>query len=169
MKTHHRLITFSIIIVIGLLAINWLINNHQAIAPNIKFTDIDGKQHSLHDYLGKPTLVVFWATDCPGCIEEMPRLVKLHHDYFAQGFTIIAVAMSHDSLDHINAMRTARHLPYTITWDKDNKIAHAFDNVRVTPTHFLITPKGKITMRKIGDLNIDLLHKKLHNMGLSAA
>ena len=64
-------------------------------------------------------------------------------------------------------MQSKQQMPYLITWDKDARIATAFDNVRVTPTHFLINPEGDIVMRKIGALNFNRLHEKLVNMGLT--
>jgi peroxiredoxin len=138
-------------------------------APALNFIDVDGKEHALINGQSKATLVVFWATDCPGCIQEMPELVELDHRYADNGLTIIGVAMSHDTPSQIQAMRTKKALPYTLTWDKNGEIAAAFNNVRLTPTHFLITPDGEIVMRKIGALNISLLTEKLHSMGINPA
>ena len=166
MKSQHRNILFALTLIVGLFAINWL-NSGSNIVPELSFTDIDGQQHSLSQYAGKPILITFWATDCPGCIEEMPDLIALHNQYADQGLTMIEVAMAHDSLHHIKAMRDDRKLPFIITWDNTAEIAFAFDNVRVTPTHFLIAPEGEITMRKIGNINIDYMHEKLQEMGLS--
>jgi len=135
--------------------------------PDISFTDIDGGQHQLADYKGQPILMIFWATDCPGCIKEMPELIALHEEYADQGLAMISVAMSHDYPEHIQAMREQKGLPYLITWDETGDISTAFDNVRVTPTHFLISPEGEIVMRKIGVLNMELLEDRLAMMGLT--
>jgi len=166
MKTHHRHIIFALALMVGLFAINWF-NSSSAMMPELSFTDIDGKQHSLSQYKGKPILLTFWATDCPGCIQEMPDLIALHDNYTKQGLTMIDVALAHDSLEHIKGMRDDRKLPFIITWDNDKSIAQAFDNVRVTPTHFLISPEGEITMRKIGNINISYIREKLQEMGLN--
>jgi peroxiredoxin len=80
---------------------------------------------------------------------------------------MISVAMPHDYPQHIKAMREDKGLPYLITWDEEGKIAAAFDNVRVTPTHFLISPEGEIVMRKIGELKADSLKQRLASMGLT--
>jgi len=167
MTTHSRNIVIITVLIIGFFAFNWFNNSQQALAPELNFTDINGQAHSLRDYQGKPVLVVFWATDCPGCIAEMPELIKLHNEYSEQGLTIIGVAMAHDTIKHIKAMQAAKGLPYTLTWDHSSSIAQDFNNVRVTPTHFLIAPSGEIIMRKIGSLNMEYLHNKLHNMGLN--
>jgi peroxiredoxin len=135
-------------------------------APDIAFTDIDKQTHQLSSYQGSPTLVIFWATDCPGCIQELPELISLHERYTEQGLKMVAVAMPHDKLEHITSMRDNRGLPYTITWDQSGEIARAFGNVRVTPTHFLISPEGEIVMRKIGVLSPTLISQALAEMGL---
>lgn len=165
MKAQHRHILFALILIAGLFAINWL-NSSSGIRPDISFTDIDGQQHSMNDYAGKPMLLTFWATDCPGCIQEMPDLIALHDQYAKQGLVMIEVAMAHDSLAHIKAMRDERKMPFIITWDHKSEMAMAFDNVRVTPTHFLIDPNGDIIMRKIGNISADYMHEKLQKMGL---
>ncbi|NOQ81253.1 MAG: redoxin domain-containing protein [Methylophaga sp.] len=166
MKTHHRHTLFAISLLIALFAINWL-NGSDKIMPEISFTSIEGQSFTSADYQGKPLLVIFWATDCPGCIHEMPELIKLYKTYSPQDLSMLGIAMAHDSLDHIKAMQAEKKLPYTITWDNRGALAQAFDNVRVTPTHFLIAPNGEIIMRKIGTLNVELVHDKLSTMGLN--
>lgn len=166
MKAQHRHLLFALTLIIGLFAINWL-NSSSKSVPELSFTDIDGQAHSLAQYKGKPILLTFWATDCPGCIKEMPDLIALYKQYVDQGLIMIDVAMAHDSLSHIKAMRDERQLPFIITWDNKSEIALAFDNVRVTPTHFLISPEGEITMRKIGEINYAYLNEKLREMGLT--
>jgi len=163
MKLLNKFFLLTLAIIIGLLVFN---GNQQQMMPELSFKDIDGQQHHLSDYKGKPILVIFWATDCPGCIQEMPELIELHQHYADKGLTLIGVAMAHDSPKHIQAMRQDRQLPYLITWDKTGEFAQKFNRVRVTPTHFLIDPQGQIVMRKIGSLDMTSLKEKLHAMGL---
>jgi len=162
----HTLSIVSIIVLLALFTISWFNSSSEQIMPDIQFTDIDGKQLSLAQYQGHPLLVVFWATDCPGCIKEIPELIALNKKFGPQGFNILAIAMAYDKLSHIQSMRIQRQLPYPIIWDANSNLAQAFNNVRVTPTHFLISPEGKIVMRKIGELNMEKLQITLYNMGL---
>ena len=169
MKTIKKPLLISIMVT-GLLLVAIFINGTIVqLAPEISFSDMDGKRHTLTQYTDQPVLMIFWATDCPGCVEEMPELNALYQDYTGQGLTMIGVAMSHDSPEHISAMRIQRKLSYILTWDKNNEIATAFNRVRVTPTHFLIAPNGEIVMRKIGALNFQQLRSKLDHMGLTPA
>lgn len=169
MKTSNPILLVAAVVLLGIFAMNWLNPAQNQRAPEIAFTDIDGLQHALTQYKQKPVLMIFWATDCPGCVKEMPELNALYRDYANQGLAMIGVAMPHDTPEHITAMREQRQLPYTLTWDEEGVIAQAFNNVRVTPTHFLIAPNGEIVMRKIGELNFEQLREKLHDMGLTPA
>ena len=62
--------------IIGLLAFLVLQLNNKPTAPDVTFTTIEGKKISMADLKGKVVLVNFWATDCPGCIKEMPQFVR---------------------------------------------------------------------------------------------
>ena len=166
MKTFKNRLLLSTLLAGLFFIVIFIKNSNGELAPKISFNDIDGKQYTLSQYTDKPVLMIFWATDCPGCVEEMPELNALYRDYAHKGLAMIGVAMSHDSPEHINAMRIERKLSYILTWDKNNEIATAFNRVRVTPTHFLIAPNGEIVMRKIGALNFKQLRTKLDDMGL---
>jgi peroxiredoxin len=169
MKQHSKVI-YSLIALFVFASITYIYTaNSQPDLPDLSFDDIDNQSHSFSDYKGQPLLVVFWATDCPGCIAEMPELIELYEQYSSQGLAMLGVAMSHDSLAQIKTMRKNKQLPYTITWDKTQMISAGFNNVRVTPTHFLVNQEGEIIMRKIGSLNIKTLHQKLGKMGLEAS
>lgn len=164
MTSLKKPIFFAIVLSGLLFTIIWMKSNNTQTAPNISFSDIQGQQHTLAQYANKPILMIFWATDCPGCVQEMPELNALYEDYADKGLAMIGVAMSHDTPEHIKAMKQQRQLPYTLTWDENDEIATAFNRVRVTPTHFLIAPNGEIVMRKIGTLNFEQLRQKIDSM-----
>lgn len=130
-------------------------------APAAVFKTIKGETISLADLKGKPVLVTFWATDCPGCIEEIPHLIKLHKQYAEMGLSIIAVAMHYDPPNHVLAMAAEKQLPYKIALDPSGEHAKAFGNVQLTPTSFLIDKNGTIVMQKIGTLNFRELEEQL--------
>ncbi|MEF3074866.1 TlpA disulfide reductase family protein [Methylobacter sp. Wu1] len=124
-------------------------------APDATFTTITGKKIALNALRGKPVLVTFWATDCPGCMEEIPHLVDLYKNFHAQGLEIIAVAMYYDPPNHVVTMTKDKSLPYDVALDLQAEHAQAFGDVRLTPTTFLITPDGSIALQKIGAFDPD--------------
>lgn len=48
------------------------------IAPELKMQDLSGKEHSLHDFKAKYTLLVFWSPDCGHCQEEIPKVDSMY-------------------------------------------------------------------------------------------
>jgi peroxiredoxin len=132
-------------------------------APDITLSTITGEKISLKSLQGKPTLLTFWATDCPGCIKEIPHLKALHRDYKDSGVKIIAVAMYYDRPDNVIAMTKAKQLPYNIALDPMAEASKAFGNVRLTPTSFLIAPDGSIAMQKLGEFDESDMRRRLDN------
>jgi peroxiredoxin len=133
-------------------------------APNVDFRIVDGRTLNLKQLQGQPVLVVFWATTCPGCIEEMPHLIELYNDLAPRGLEIIAVAMAYDPPNQVMEMRQRKQIPYPIALDVQSKAALAYGDVQQTPTTFLIDPQGRVVKQTIGRLNMAKLRADLHSM-----
>jgi peroxiredoxin len=154
---------------LGALGYLWLAPAGLKSSPDINVTGIDGNELHLSDYRGRPLLVTFWATTCPGCIREMPHLIELYEELSPQGLEIIGIAMDYDPPNHVLAMRDAKQIPYPVALDLNAEAARAFGNVRLTPTSFLIAPDGHIAFRKIGEMNMDRLRRDILGMLQQAA
>jgi peroxiredoxin len=120
-------------------------------APDFTLKDLDGKTQRLSDYKGKVVLVNFWATSCAVCLKEMPRLAELHERYAARGLETIAVAMPYDPPNRVVAYQRDKRLPFKVAIDPNGEAARRFDDVRVTPTTFLIDRRGRIVARYVGE------------------
>ncbi len=131
-------------------------------APKIVMTQLKGGEKiDLTSLRGHPVLVTFWATSCPGCVAEMPHLIKLYQELAPRGFEMIGVAMSYDKPNNVLEMQKQKAIPYPIIWDSVGKISQAFGSVTLTPTHFLINPQGEIVQHKIGEIDIKLLRLRI--------
>lgn len=133
-------------------------------APEAKMTTIDGKEIDTSQLAGKPYMVVFWATDCPGCVKEIPHLNQLYTDMKDQGFKVIAIAMPHDELPLIETMREQKAMSYDIVFDKDGTLAKAYGGIMVTPTNILVSPAGKIALQKMGEFDPEVMHSTVTEM-----
>lgn len=122
----------------------------QSVPPATSIQTLDGKTLNLDSLQGKPYLLTFWSTSCPGCVEEIPHLVELDKKMQGTGFHIIAVAMSYDTPAEISTMQAQKGMTYTIAHDQNGELGKTFD-VRVTPTSLMITADGKIKTRKLGE------------------
>jgi len=158
---------FAGIFVVGLLVTVswfWLAPLGLVKAPELTVNTIKGQTLDLKQFRGKPLLITFWATTCPGCIKEMPHLIELYNEFSPQGFEIIGIAMSYDPPNHVVQLAKNRQIPYPIALDIDGHAARIFGNVSLTPTHFLISPDGIIVQHKIGEMNIPDLRTQIKSM-----
>jgi peroxiredoxin len=133
----------------------------QLSAPTLPFTTIRGERIEWTALRGHPLLLTFWATTCPGCIEEIPDLIALHQRYHDQGLRIIAVAMAYDPPNQVIAMTEAKQLPYAVALDPQGELSHAYGNVQLTPTTFLINGDGKIVLQQVGVIPLAELQQRI--------
>lgn len=146
---------------VAVIAWGWLSPPGLSRAPDITLTTITGEKIELKALRGKPVLINFWATSCPGCVKEMPQLVDLHKDLHAKGLTIIGVAVSYDPPNQVLEMVRERAIPYPIVLDLAGDAERAFGNVSVIPTSFLISPDGRIVQHVIGEIRFADLRARL--------
>jgi len=149
---------------VGALAFVWFAPDGLKQAPDVTVTLLDGREIALDELEGRPVLVTFWATTCPGCIAEMPHLVELHHDLAPRGLAVIGVAMAYDEPAQVREVAAHRQLPYHVGWDRDGSLAAAFGDVKLTPTSFLIDPAGRIVQQRLGEMDMTRLRQRIEGM-----
>ena len=154
------------VIVIALIAFVALQLNNKPVAPDVTFTTIDGRQISMQSLQNKVVLVNFWATDCPGCIKEMPDLINTYKEYNQKGFEVIAVAMPYDQISQVLNYSKSQGIPFPVTYDDNAEITSKFGKVNLTPTAFIYNKQGQLLQKTIGELDFKAL-KKLLNKELS--
>ena len=120
---------------------------------DFNMVSISGENISTHELRGKVYLINFWATDCPGCINEMPELINTYNNYNKQNFEVIAVAMFYDPPNRVISFAKAQNLPFPVVLDIEKKIMNNFNDIKLTPTSILIDHKGKIINTIIGEIN----------------
>jgi peroxiredoxin len=146
---YRSLLVAFLLLVLAFISIN-VINRASTQAPDVTFTNITGKKIALKDLRGKTVIVTFWATDCPGCIKEIPVLIDLYRQFHKQGLEIIAVAMYYDPPNHVVTMTEDQQLPYDVALDLKAEHALAFGDVQLIPSTFLIGPDGLIDLKITG-------------------
>jgi len=139
------------------------------LAPEVRFTTLQGEQFDTAALRGKVVLVNFWATTCSTCIEEMPDLIRTHEKFAARGLETIAVAMDYDPEEQVRAYAEKAALPFKVALDPHGEVALGFKDVRMTPTTFLIDRQGRIVHKYLGKPDFGVLHALLEELLAKAA
>ncbi len=161
MKIRDILIVVFAIFILGSIAYLWLAPSGIQKAPDVKLKLIDGNTLQLSDLRGKPVLLTFWATSCPGCVREIPHLIELYHELHNRGLEIIGIAMPYDRPDYVMEMVKRKKMPYKIAIDLKGEAVAAFGNISLTPTTFLLDKEGRIVKKKIGEMKMDIWKKRI--------
>ncbi|GAA4337738.1 TlpA disulfide reductase family protein [Pigmentiphaga soli] len=129
--------------------------------PDTTFTSIQGEKFTTESLRGKVVLVNFWATSCETCVKEMPMMIDTYKKYAPQGYEMVAVAMSYDPPNYVLNYAQTRGLPFRIALDPQGEIARRFDDVKLTPTSFLIDKQGRIVKRYLGEPDVAEFHAEI--------
>ena len=141
-------------------------SNRTELDPSVNeltFKTLSGTDVTLSDASG-PTLVNFWSTSCVICIKEMPHLADFYRTHEANGFQIIAVAMSYDPPNEVVELAEQLRLPFPIALDITGEAGTAFGSIKGTPTSFLLDANGKLVERYIGAIDLGKLEKQIKQL-----
>ncbi|MGB7496349.1 MAG: redoxin domain-containing protein [Candidatus Acidiferrum sp.] len=140
-------------------------------APDIKLTDLQGKDVSLADLKGKVVFVNFWATWCGPCQDEIPSLIDMQNKYAGKGFTVLGIAMDDEGKSvvapfvahekyNVNGQKVLINYPIVIGSDE---AADKFGGVMGYPTSFLISRSGKQIMKFQGPPDLEIIEKAIES------
>ena len=123
-------------------------------APEVAFTDADGKPASLGDFAGKPAVVNLWATWCRPCLKEMPSLERLQSQ-FAGRLVVAAISEDRAGGKVVNPFVAEHALKgLKIYLDPKGEVAHAF-KARGLPTSVVLDAKGRVVGKVEGPAEWD--------------
>jgi len=108
----------------------------------IDLEDTNGKRYRLNDFRGKVTVVNFWATWCPPCVEEIPSLNRLREQMKGQPFELITINYA-ESARTIREFMQKVSVQFPVLVDPNGKTAQRW-NVIGFPSTFVIGPDGNI-------------------------
>ncbi|MCC5916357.1 MAG: TlpA family protein disulfide reductase [Cryomorphaceae bacterium] len=124
------------------------------IAPDISFSDGVGlvfmsknqKVKKLSEFKSEYTVVVFGASWCPKCTEEIPQMAQLYEKWKANGVEVLFVSLDQDEKSFRDF---SQNLPFTSICDFkkwEGKVVNDY-YVFATPTMYLLDKNLKIVLR----------------------
>ncbi|GIW34198.1 TlpA disulfide reductase family protein [Meiothermus sp.] len=131
-------------------------------APDFRLRDASGKAYSLASFKGRPVVITFWASWCPVCRAEFPKLHQL-----AQEYKVPFVVISREPRDTEQVVRDymknyPRFLPLLAQPGGDNPVAVANRyKVLGQPWTFVLDGEGKIVNLYAGKVEVESLKDDL--------
>jgi thiol-disulfide isomerase/thioredoxin len=108
----------------------------------LNLLDVNGQRVIRDDYKGKVTVVNFWATWCPPCVEEIPSLNRLRQAMQGKPFELISIDYAEDKT-RIEKFLQQVNVDFPVLLDGDGKVSASW-GVLVFPSTFVIGPDGMI-------------------------
>jgi len=117
-------------------------------APSFKLKTAKGDLFDLGVVKGNnPVLLIFWATWCPVCKEEVPKVKDFHNEFGPKGLKILAIDVGiNDSVKRMGKYITKYDMTYPAAFDNGSKVTNLY-GVMGTPTIFIIDRKGTVRYR----------------------
>ncbi|MDN7996220.1 TlpA family protein disulfide reductase [Burkholderia multivorans] len=125
-------------------------------------TGVDGKPATLAAFKGQKVVVNFWASWCGPCVEEMPKLVALSHQYGQKGIRFVGIGV--DSGQNVkNFLQKVKvDYPVFVSGYAGADLARNFGNTAgALPFTVVIDATGKIRETKLGQIQPAELKKTL--------
>lgn len=120
-------------------------------APGGSAIDAMGRPAKLGDRMAPVTLVHFWATWCPPCIEEIPALQKFQRDFAPRhDFKVILIAVADDPAKvqkFLGPGSPEDSLLFDPAWD----VAHRYGSTQIPESYLVVG--GQVVEKFVGATN----------------
>ncbi len=131
--------------------------------PSFELEDVlTGKTIDSRSFNGKSLLVIFFATWCPPCVQEIPNLIKLQNQYRDNGFSVVAISVDQEK-NVVQKMVTRKEVNYPVMM-ADKAVTRNFGGVYGIPTSFLVSSKGTVVKKYSGYVPHSVLVKDLEQI-----
>ena len=122
--------------------------------PAFSALDLRGQRQTLTQYRGRVVVLHFWATWCPYCRGEIPKLLELYQHGAANALAILAVSVDQD-VAQLSAFVEQATLPYSIIPDAaaDPPVSNIY-GVRGIPVTYILDRDGRIAFRFFGSADL---------------
>ena len=114
----------------------------QSKPPAIDLPDISGNRLQRMNFAGKLSVVNFWATWCPPCIEEIPSLNRLKQQMEGRPFELISINYAEEKSTVLEFMRRIE-IDFPVLLDTSGEHAKSWKVISY-PSTFVIDMQGNI-------------------------
>lgn len=119
---------------------------------NFELPNLTGEQKTLYNYLGKPVVLVFWATWCGPCNEEMPRLQNYYETKKDVQIVTVNATDTEASIETVTKYATKKGWDLPILLDETGDIRKRFGGFTI-PTTIFLSANGEIVHEVYGPID----------------
>ena len=122
-----------------------------AVLWSLKLATPTGENLALSSLKGKPSLINFWATWCPPCIEELPLIDAFYRENRKNGWQVLGLAVDQLAAvtSFLNKMPIA--FPVVLAGAAGIEISKSLGNLSGgLPFTVVLSSSGNVVQRKIG-------------------
>ena len=122
-------------------------------APDFTVIDINDKKQTLSQYKGKDVMLIFWATWCGPCIQEIPHLIELRKEIGEDKLVMLAISYvdMRNTASKIKGFVAANpSINYPVTATNSATMPVPYNLIDSIPCSFFIDPQGKIKLATAG-------------------
>ena len=112
----------------------------------LSFTDLEGQQMQLSDT--KSTLLVFWASWCKPCLDEIPMINDLYKKH--DDLQVISINLDEISDQELKNFIAKNNITYPVIPDPEASLQGYF-NVTVLPSNIMLDKDLKEKWRIVGN------------------
>jgi len=119
-------------------------------APAFSLKSLNGGQVSLSDFKGKPVLLIFWATWCPSCKEELPVMEK----FFAEKrdeLTILLIAIDGERRGAVQKIVSQNKITLPVLLLLKEKTMDQYGVTGWMPQTFFVDQEGMLVGKIVGE------------------
>jgi thiol-disulfide isomerase/thioredoxin len=118
------------------------------LAPDIELETLGGGKFKLSERRDKIIVLDFWASWCGPCLQAMPQVDKVAHEFADRGVELMAINLE-EKEDRIKAALERLKLETPVAMDRDGRIAEKYGATAI-PQTVIIDREGKVARLFVG-------------------